>query len=46
VDNPNNRQVSNLFNALGHAAAEDLNTFGGEGIKRIAEGPLSEFWSA
>lgn len=38
----NNRQVSNLFNTLGHAAGDDLNEFGGEGVKRIAAGPLSE----
>ncbi len=41
----NNRQVSNLFNTLGHAAGADLNAFGHEGITRIAEGPLSEIWS-
>jgi len=43
--NDNNRQVSNLFNTLGHAAGQDLNTFGGEGVKRIAEGPLTELWT-
>lgn len=42
----NNRQVSNIFNSLGHAAGRDLNTFGNEGRSRIAEGPLSEVWSA
>ncbi len=42
--NDNNRQVSNMFNTLGHAADDDLNDFGGEGVKRIAEGPLSEIW--
>jgi hypothetical protein len=41
----NNRQVSNLFNSLGHAAGHDLNTFGGEGNSRISEGPLSDIWS-
>ena len=40
-----NRQLSNLFNTLGHAAGHDLNTFGLEGAARIAEGPLSELWS-
>ncbi len=44
-NNDNNRQVSNVFNSLGHSAGEDMNTFGGEGAKRIAEGPLSEIWS-
>ncbi len=39
-----NRQVSNLFNTLGHAAGADLNDFGHEGITRITEGPLSEIW--
>ena len=41
----NNRQVSNLFNSLGHAAGEDMNEFGQEGPKRIAKGPLSEIWA-
>lgn len=39
------RQVSNLWNTLGHLACEDLNAFGGErlgGGTRSAEGPLSE----
>jgi len=39
----NNRQVSNVFNALGHAAGQDLNTFGAND-GRIEEGPLSELW--
>lgn len=43
--NDNNRQVSNVFNTLAHAAGEELNDFGGEGVSRIAEGPLSEIWS-
>lgn len=43
----NNRQVSNLFNTLGHAAGDpDMNDFGLEGAGRIAEGPLSELLSA
>jgi hypothetical protein len=38
-----NRQVSNLFNTLGHAAGDSgFNAFGAEGPTRIAEGPLSE----
>lgn len=39
------RQVSNLWNTLGHLACENLNAFGGErlgGGTRSAEGPLSE----
>lgn len=39
------RQVSNLWNTLGHLAKEDLNAFGGEKLitgTRSAEGPLSE----
>lgn len=44
--NDNNRQVSNLFNSLGHAAGSDLNDFGGEGVSRIIEGPLSEIWGS
>ncbi|MBX5482127.1 MAG: DUF1552 domain-containing protein [Myxococcaceae bacterium] len=41
-----NRQVSNLFNTLGHAFGDsDFNTFGAEGTTRIAAGPLSEIWA-
>ncbi|MBN8611291.1 MAG: DUF1552 domain-containing protein [Deltaproteobacteria bacterium] len=39
------RQVSNLWNTLGHLAGEDLNEFGEEGITRIAAGPLAELMS-
>lgn len=35
------RQVSNLWNTVGHLAGQDLNTFGMEGEARIAPGPLS-----
>lgn len=45
VGHDNNRQVSNLFNVLGHSAGAELNTFGHEGSTRITEGPLSEIWS-
>ena len=46
VSQPKNRQVSNLFNSLGHAAGQDtFDTFGLEGASRIAEGPLSEIWA-
>jgi hypothetical protein len=39
----NNRQVSNLFNTLGHAFGDSsFDTFGSEGTSRIAPGPLSE----
>lgn len=39
----NNRQVSNVFNTLGHAFGDaSFNTFGLEGTSRIAPGPLSE----
>ena len=34
------RQVSNLFNTLGHLAGDDLNDFGKEGPRRFKEGPL------
>ncbi len=41
-----NRQVSNLFNTLGHAMGDaSFNTFGNEGPSRIAPGPLSELKS-
>jgi len=44
-DSANNRQVSNVFNTLGHAAGDtSLNEFGNEGPRRVAEGPLSEIW--
>ncbi len=36
------RQLSNLWNTLGHLVGRDLNTFGAEGPSRVAEGPLSE----
>jgi hypothetical protein len=43
IGRANHRQVSNLFNTLGHAAGLDLNTFGGESEEqRVAAGPLSE----
>jgi hypothetical protein len=38
----NHRQVSNLWNTLGHLAGQQLDTFGAEGSFRIAPGPLSE----
>jgi hypothetical protein len=41
----NNRQVSNIFNSLGHAAGKDMNEFGQEGPARIEPGPLTELWS-
>lgn len=42
----NNRQVSNVFNALGHAFGDaSFDTFGLEGPSRIAPGPLSELWA-
>jgi hypothetical protein len=34
------RQVSNLWNTLGHLAGASLDTFGGEGSMRVAPGPL------
>jgi len=43
-DQASHRQLSNLFNTLGHAAGEDLNDFGQEGSTRVAEGPLSEIF--
>jgi Protein of unknown function (DUF1552) len=39
------RQVSNLWNTLGHLAGDDLNSFGGEGPLRFATGPLPELMS-
>lgn len=36
------RQLSNLWNTLGHVAGDDLNEFGAEGPSRRAAGPLSE----
>jgi len=36
------RQVSNVWNTIGHIAGEDLNEFGQEGPSRRAAGPLSE----
>jgi hypothetical protein len=42
LSSSNHRQVSNLWNTLGHLTGDDLNTFGGEGRSRRADGPLSE----
>ncbi|ATB31978.1 DUF1552 domain-containing protein [Melittangium boletus] len=40
-----NRQVSNLFNSLGHAFGDSsFDTFGQEGTARITPGPLSELY--
>lgn len=36
------RQLSNLWNTLGHVAGEDLNDFGAEGPTRRAAGPLAD----
>ncbi|APR85378.1 Tat (Twin-arginine translocation) pathway signal sequence domain protein [Minicystis rosea] len=36
------RQVSNLWNTLGHLAGDALDTFGKEGPYRVAPGPLAE----
>ena len=36
------RQVSNLWNTLGHLAGDPLDTFGQEGPYRVAPGPLGE----
>ena len=36
------RQVSNLWNTLGHLAGDPLDTFGKEGPYRVATGPLTE----
>jgi hypothetical protein len=41
-----NRQMSNLFNSLGHALGDaSMDTFGMEGPTRIAPGPLSEVFA-
>ncbi len=36
------RQLSNLWNTVGHLAGIDLNDFGDEGVNRVALGPLAE----
>ena len=38
------RQVSNVFNTLGHTAGQNLNLFGKEGPLRIKKGPLSDIY--
>lgn len=41
-----NRQMSNLFNSLGHALGDaNMDTFGLEGPTRITPGPLSELFT-
>lgn len=43
----NNRQVSNVFNSLGHAMGDPtFDRFGNEGDLRIAPGPLGELFAA
>ena len=43
LDNANHRQVSNVWNTLGHVAGQQLDEFGGEeGTLRKAPGPLPE----
>lgn len=42
VRSAGHRQLSNLFNTLGHAAGMGLDDFGGEGASRLVTGPLSE----
>ena len=36
------RQVSNLYNPLGHLLGAPVDDFGAEGASRVAEGPLAE----
>lgn len=45
LGNANHRQLSNVWNTLGHLAGLDLNAFGAEGPTRVAPGPLSELTS-
>lgn len=46
IGEANNRQVSNLFHTLGHAAGDStFDLFGNEGPTRIAPGPLSELYA-
>ena len=46
VGSSQNRQLSNLWNTLGHLAGQTLDTFGGEvGGLRRAPGPLAELLS-
>jgi len=41
----NNRQISNMFNSLLHAAGKPTDDFGhASADSRIAEGPLAEIW--
>lgn len=44
LDHDGHRQVSNLFNTLGHTAGQDLNSFGKEGPARIQPGPLEDIY--
>ncbi|MEZ4404191.1 MAG: DUF1552 domain-containing protein [Kofleriaceae bacterium] len=46
VGQAGNRQLSNLWNTIGHATGDtSLDRFGQEGSGRIAEGPLAEIYS-
>lgn len=42
LDSGGHRQLSNLWNTLGHVAGAELDDFGAEGPSRRALGPLSE----
>ncbi len=42
LESPNHRQLSNLWNTLGHLGGLELNDFGEEGPTRVAPGPLGE----
>ena len=43
---PENRQVSNFFNTLGHATGDTtMDAFGNEGTPRLRPGPLDELYS-
>ena len=44
IGRPGHRQVSNVYNTVGYAAGEALDTFGDERTTRVAEGPLTELY--
>ena len=42
LDEPEHRQLSNLWNTVGYLAGYAVDDFGGESTSRVQEGPLPE----
>jgi hypothetical protein len=42
LDDPEHRQLSNLWNTVGYLAGYEVDDFGSEGPSRVQQGPLHE----